>query len=276
MTQSLAKPAAPTSLALQMWGREGLEVIKAQIAPGASDVELAVFAETCKRLRLDPFANQIWSIRRRTYNRDTNSYDVKQVTQIGVHGLRLIAQRTGQWGGRWGPMWLDPDNNWVDVYLDERTPRASRVGVRRRGNTEYTYAVAVWDRAASLDKDGHPVALWKTRGPEMLALAAERDALRSEFAAETSDLEVEIDADTARQNAAKYTEIYDPEREQARIDAETARAHEPRVADQQAQAAAIAERARAANAARQLSVDELASADQREHQRQQRDEGVKP
>lgn len=276
MTQPKAIARPPEhryeAVPLAMWGREGLDVVKAQIAPGASDVELAVFAETCKRLRLDPFANQIWSIRRRTYNRDTRAYEEKQVTQIGVHGLRLIAQRTGQWGGRAGPTWLTSEGEWVHAWLEDVPPRAARVGVKRRGNSEYTYSVAVWERAAQLDKDGNPIALWKTRGPEMLALAAERDALRSEFAAETSDLEVEIDPETARLDAAKYAEIYDPEREQARVDAETARAHTARAlpAEQDARAAAIVERAQAANASRQLTVDEI------EHERQRREEGVKP
>jgi hypothetical protein len=268
-----------------MWGREGLETIKAQIAPGASDVELAVFAETCKRLRLDPFANQIWSIRRRTYNRDTRQYDERQVTQIGVHGLRLIAQRTREWGGRAGPLWLTADGEWVHVWLDDKPPRAARVGVKRRGNAEYTWSVAVWDRAAQVDKDGNPMSLWKTRGPEMLALAAERDALRSEFAAETTDLEVEIDPETARLNAAKYAQIYDPEREQARFDTETARASSRRSyteifeADDQARTdaqtrqanaagRAIADQAHAAAATRDEDLDRL------EAERQKRQEGL--
>lgn len=205
MTQAIEKHEEQ-GLAEQLWGRERLEVIKQQIAPGASDAELELFATVCRRTRLDPFAKQIWSIPRR--RRVDDAWESYQVIQIGVHGLRLIAQRSRDYGGQFGPFWCGPDGKWTDVWLNTEHPTAARVGVKRKGWSEPLYSVAVWDRAVQRDSKGVPMALWKTRGPEQLALAAERDALRRAFPIETSDLEVVVDEAEQSQQARRYEEIF--------------------------------------------------------------------
>ncbi|HYW86611.1 MAG TPA: recombinase RecT, partial [Chloroflexota bacterium] len=214
MTQAIEKRTEPEQgLAEQLWGRERLEVLRQQIAPGASDAELDLFATVCRRTRLDPFAKQIWSIPRRRKVKDGNRefWESYQVIQIGVHGLRLIAQRSREYAGEDGPYWCGPDGEWVDVWISDKDPTAARVGVMRKGFSRPLYSVAVWERAVQKTSEGRPMALWATRGPEQLALAAERDALRRAFPLETSEVEVVMDEAEQSDLAQRYTEIFGDE-----------------------------------------------------------------
>lgn len=271
MTQAIEKHVdTEQGLALQLWGRERLEVLKQQIAPGASDAELDLFATVCKRTRLDPFAKQIWSIPRRRKNTDDRGREVweqYQVIQIGVHGLRLIAQRSREYAGQDGPYWCGADGKWTDIWLEEEAPKAARVGVRRKGFPEPTYSVAVWERAVQRDGRGQPMALWKTRAPEQLALAAERDALRRAFPLETSDVEVVVD-DTEKQAALsqRYVEIFGDDGEAYDVNTSSGEVTERQ--SEVARGQEIIERAHAAARTRDKTVDQL------ELERQQRDEGV--
>jgi phage recombination protein Bet len=186
-------------------------VLKEQIAPGASDAELDLFATVCKRTRLDPFAKQIWSIQRRRKEKDARgneSWRPYQVIQIGVHGLRLIAQRSREYGGQRGPLFSADGVTWTEVWLDKEPPKAAKVGVLRKGFPEPVWSVAVWDRAVQKDSNNRPMALWATRGPEQLALAAERDALRRVFPIETAEVEVVVDDAEQQRLSQRYVEIF--------------------------------------------------------------------
>ena len=43
---------------LAIWSSSELDLIKQQIAPGASDGELALFAQVCRQTGLNPFASK--------------------------------------------------------------------------------------------------------------------------------------------------------------------------------------------------------------------------
>jgi len=276
MTQAIEKrQEVPEGLAMQLWGRERLAVLKQQIAPGASDAELDLFATVCRRTRLDPFARQIWSIPRRrkaTDERGRDYYEQYQVIQIGVHGLRLIAQRSRDYGGQDGPYWCGKDGKWVDAWFKDEAPTAARIGVKRKGWDQWLYSVAVWDRAVQRDNRGQPMALWKTRGPEQLALAAERDALRRAFPIETSEVEVVIDdPEVQAERAQRYDEIFSGDNDvvvsgDRLVDRTTGEVLEPPGDGGAQRAREIVEQAH--SAARQREMD-LAEVD-----RQRREEGV--
>jgi phage recombination protein Bet len=202
MTQAIEK----RNLALDTWGAERLEVLRQSVAPGASDAELDLFAEVCSNTKLSPFAKQIWMIPRRRKVNDR--WETYQVIQIGVHGLRLIAQRSREYAGQDGPYWCGPDGEWIDVWLAEEHPVAARVGVLRKGFPKPVWSVAVWKRAVQTTSEGKPMALWATRGPEQLALAAERDALRRAFPLETAGIEAVLDEESERAAAQRYQEIF--------------------------------------------------------------------
>jgi phage recombination protein Bet len=153
---------------------------RATICPRHTDVEIQTFAEACLRTRLDPFARQIYSVKRKV--RDGDSYVEKQSIQTSIDGLRLIAERTGRYGGQQGPFWCGDDGVWKDVWLDNGSPAAARIGILREGFKEPLYAVA---RFADYSAGG---VMWGKMGPTMVAKCAEALGLRRAFPQEMSGL----------------------------------------------------------------------------------------
>jgi phage recombination protein Bet len=156
---------------------EQTELIKRTVAVGATDAELDLFLYQCKRTGLDPLAKQIYSIKR----------GGKMVTQIGIDGARLIAQRTGRYAGQDGPYWCGEDGQWVDVWLSKDAPRAAKVNVYLMGVDRGTPGVAHWDEYAQMYQ-GKPTDMWRKMPALMLAKCAEMLALRKAFPQELSGL----------------------------------------------------------------------------------------
>ena len=166
----------PPALSLQQ-----IETVRNFLAPDLNDDELALFVAIVNRSGLDPFGRQIWAYKR----------SGKLVIQASIDGLRLIALRTGLYGGQRPTRWCGPDRVWQDVWLDrDNPPAAAMAAVIRKDYPEPTTAVAVWDSYAAKGKDGKPVAVWATAPDVMLAKCAEALALRKAFPNETAGLYV--------------------------------------------------------------------------------------
>lgn len=167
--------------------QEQVALIKRQIAPKATNDELALFVAVCNRTQLDPFSRQVHCVHR------WSGRDKREVMsiQVSIDGFRLIAQRSGEYAGQAGPEWCGEDGVWRDVWLSKEPPRAARVGVMRTQFKQPLYRTAHWDEYRPLDKEGRLMGMWGKMPALMLGKVAEALALRSAFPAETSGLYTE-------------------------------------------------------------------------------------
>ncbi len=173
MTQALA-PMAPQMTPDQV------ELVKRTIAKGASNDELALFLNQCKRTGLDPFSRQIYWIAR----------GGKGTTQVSIDGFRVVAERTGEMDGQ-ECHWCGEDGVWVDVWLPKVPPAAARVMVYRKGCQKPFPGVAKFVEYSA----GGP--MWAKMPATMLAKCAEALALRKAFPHQLSGLYTSDEMDQA-------------------------------------------------------------------------------
>ena len=161
--------------------REQVELIKNTICVGATDLELALFMQTAERMQLDPFARQIFAVKR------WNARAGREVmtTQVSIDGFRVMAERTGKYAGQLGPFWTADGKEWSDVWLSPEPPRAAKVGVLRHDFKEALWAVATWEEYKQEGKQGLS-PMWRKMGALMLAKCAESLAFRRAFPQELS------------------------------------------------------------------------------------------
>lgn len=161
------------------YSQEQIQVIKQTIAKDATDTELALFINQCKRTGLDAMTRQIYFMKAK---------DGKVSIQTSVDGFRLIAERSDKYEGQTQAEWCGDDGVWKDIWLSKTPPAAARVGVYKKGFREALYAVAIFDEYAQKNYQGELQFMWKKMPSLMIAKVAECLALRKAFPNDLSGL----------------------------------------------------------------------------------------
>ena len=156
---------------------EKIDLLKRTICKGATDDELELFLHQCKRCGLDPFSNQIYSIKR------GNSRTI----QTGIDGFRLVADRTGNYS---------PGKETVFTYDKENNIISATAYVNKRNNDGTWHEVS---STAYMDefKPKYESNFWKNMPRVMLAKCAEAQALRKAFPSDLSGIYTKEEMDQA-------------------------------------------------------------------------------
>lgn len=156
---------------------EQVELIRSQVAPKATNDELKLFLYQAQRTGLDPLTRQIYCIHRWNAQQKREAMTI----QTSIDGFRVIAERSGDYGGQSEPTFVEQDGRLISCKITV---------FRFRGETRYEAAVGVayWSEYVQLNKDGNPMGLWGKMPHTMLAKVAEALALRKAYPQDLSGL----------------------------------------------------------------------------------------
>ena len=152
------------------WDDKQIAALKQVGLENTPKAELAVFLHYCQRTGLDPFARQIYMINR----------GGKYTIQASIDGLRIVAQRSGNYGGQTPAYWCGEDGVWKEVWTDKNPPVAAKIGVYYKDSANPTWAIAKFDSYA-VAYNGKLSGLWAKMPDLMIAKCAEALALRKAF-----------------------------------------------------------------------------------------------
>ncbi len=148
----------------------GLHTVRTVLAPDLGDDELKLFALVATRSGLDPFAKQIYAVKRQG----------RVTFQTGIDGYRSIAARTGMYDGQdepeFGPICGCGDKR------PEGHPEYATVKVYRKGVGRPIAATAHWhEYKPEQGQSGRQDSMWVRMPRVMIAKVAEALALRKAF-----------------------------------------------------------------------------------------------
>lgn len=154
---------------------EQVDLIKKTIFKNSTDDEMRLFLYIAKRSGLDPFARQIYAVKRK----DHRTGEWSMTVQTGIDGFRLTASRTGAYAGR---------DEGVFEYNSQKLLVKAKVTIYKlvQGMKCGFTATALWDEY--YPGDGKMGFMWKKLPETMLEKCCEAKALRMAFPAELSGI----------------------------------------------------------------------------------------
>jgi phage recombination protein Bet len=156
---------------------EQVDLVKRTICKGATDDELSMFLHQCRRTGLDPFSQQIHAVKRW----DSDARREVLSIQVGIAGLRLVAERTDRYA---------PGREPTFAYDGDRRLVAATAYVKKLagGSWHEVASTAHYAEYVQTKKDGSVTKFWSRMPHVMLAKCAEAQALRRAFPMELSGL----------------------------------------------------------------------------------------
>lgn len=155
------------------WTLDQAKIIQSVIAPGLTSDELVVFAHICQKANLDPFAKQIYAIKRAG----------RMCVQTGIDGFRLVAERTGKYA---------PGGDTKFIYDDKGKLLGATVYIKKLTQDGTWHTISA---TALLSEYNPGMGLWKKMPHVMIEKCAEARALRRAFPADLSGLYTEEEMD---------------------------------------------------------------------------------
>lgn len=146
------------------------DLVKRLFCKNCTDDEMQLFIHACKRTGLDPFMKQIYCIKR------GQGEKAKMTIQTGIDGLRLIAERTGNYS---------PGRESVFNCDEKGTIISATSYIKKRTSDGTWHEVAA---VAYMQEYDEKQNLWLKMPRAMLSKCAEALALRKAFPAEMSGL----------------------------------------------------------------------------------------
>jgi phage recombination protein Bet len=187
-----------------------LAAIKAEFCPGFNDTQFEVCMTFCRVRNLLPGKHVVFQLRASKEWDEAAGAKVattKIIFITTIDASRLIAQRTGQYGGQAPEQYIYLDANGAPGIVSEvplpqlpmtpgvqalpREPWAVRTTVYRKDFDQPVSSVARFDAyAATYSTKEGPVlnSMWARRGPEQLAKCSEMLSLRKAFPEELGGL----------------------------------------------------------------------------------------
>lgn len=160
-----------------------IQLIKNYLCKGITDDELGLFSAVCKKSGLDPFAKQIYPVKRNNSKTGTSEMTI----QTSIDGYRLIADRSGRYcPGRESTYQYDKEGRVISA--------TSYVKKQTADGTWHEVAVSAY---ISEYKPKYQNNFWDTKPHIMLAKCAEALALRKAFPNELSGLYTDDEMDQA-------------------------------------------------------------------------------
>jgi len=152
-----------------------MDLVRKMYCKGCSDNEIEVFTHVCRRTGLDPLAKQIYPIKRGGV----------LTIQTGIDGLRLIAERTGNYS---------PGRESTFTYDEKGNLLCATSYIKKRTSDNIWHEVAA---CAYFEEYNARQGLWQKMPRAMLSKCAEALALRKAFPAEMSGLYTQDEMDQA-------------------------------------------------------------------------------
>lgn len=155
--------------------RKDIELMKDTIAKGATDEELRFFLQVAKHSGMDPFAKQIYMVKRWSGGKE------QMTVQMGIDGFRAQAQATGEYNGSDDPEFGPIEESEYKTTKESgkfKHPAWAKVAVWGKGDERPTVSTAYWEEFYPGDAQGH---MWRKMPRQMLSKVAESQSLRKRF-----------------------------------------------------------------------------------------------